>query len=158
MYVYWKVTRSLVSYDKEVIHRDTFDVNWKVTRSLVSYDFEPEALKAEKSLKGHQIIGELRLTVVVVFDLAMINWKVTRSLVSYDSICVCFIISNRIERSPDHWWVTTYPRGFCCFWHVLKGHQIIGELRLKRRMVICKVWIERSPDHWWVTTRINLSD
>ena len=36
-------------------------VDWKVTRSLVSYDFCKFFKRANTKLKGHQIIGELRL-------------------------------------------------------------------------------------------------
>ena len=34
-----------------------------------------------------------------------------------------------IERSPDHWWVTISFNCFCIYDLLLKGHQIIGELR-----------------------------
>ena len=79
--------------------------DWKVTRSLVSYDHKWVKVVPKISLKGHQIIGELRL------------------------IICCQIAHCLIERSPDHWWVTT-----CSFAAEenplrLKGHQIIGELR-----------------------------
>ena len=85
----------------------------------------------------------------------VINWKVTRSLVSYDKILFSLRICFNIERSPDHWWVTT------TIWFLaqyqseqLKGHQIIGELRLRQTSKHPYGLIERSPDHWWVTTVI----
>ena len=102
--------------------------NWRVTRSLVSYDMKTTSLTCSFSLKGHQIIGELR--------------QINGSIRCWDLI----------EGSPDHWWVTT--NGLSCFdshfnwrvtrslvsydiyyfkyawWTGLKGHQIIGELRL----------------------------
>ena len=126
--------------------------HWKVTRSLVSYDFG------------------------ILLVLVCTNWKVTRSLVSYDATNFLAVASRSIERSPDHWWVTTLwisPRYetsslkghqiigelrlpkrkaiYCC--HLLKGHQIIGELR-HRALALSYLTssIERSPDHWWVTT------
>ena len=125
----WKVTRSLVSYDSTSSTGVWFSLNWKVTRSLVSYDFT-----------------------VTIWRPAFKDWKVTRSLVSYDFSCVCsdYIIwlkghqiigelrlllkdcslpSALIERSPDHWWVTTTPLCPLCPQDKLKGHQIIGELR-----------------------------
>ena len=102
---------------------------WKVTRSLVSYDLSPYQHQKIPELKGHQIIGELRLPETK-----------KRKLV-------------KIERSPDHWWVTTLSVKDAYWaedWKVtrslvsydlllnsltqcvsLKGHQIIGELRLK---------------------------
>ena len=126
--------------------------NWKVTRSLVSYDsrtssnnykgelkghqiigelrlHSPLGPKGFNSLKGHQIIGELRLKEGLLNRLNPMNWKVTRSLVSYDSSLSTRPKGLQIERSPDHWWVTT-P----CL------HSPLGPK------------IERSPDHWWVTT------
>ena len=152
----WKVTRSLVSYDKKVIHWDTFDVYWKVTRSLVSYD------------KGGNVC-----------DHTWSNWKVTRSLVSYDFSSRVVPSTIIIERSPDHWWVTTHPSHIDIqryYWKVtrslvsydlhdltfeevkeLKGHQIIGELRpLNVLSWASFIKIERSPDHWWVTTELSL--
>ena len=58
-------------------------------------------------------------------------WKVTRSLVSYDLLGAFQFGINLIERSPDHWWVTTnYLEVLSSFSSLLKGHQIIGELRL----------------------------
>ena len=32
--------------------------------------------------------------------------------------------------------------------NALKGHQIIGELRLGDRLLTIPTLIERSPDHW----------
>ena len=85
------------------------------------------------------------------------NWKVTRSLVSYDLISSTLDTFHFIERSPDHWWVTTSI--FICSYKPLplKGHQIIGELRPSRCAKTCDTQlIERSPDHWWVTTVFNM--
>ena len=103
---------------------------WKVTRSLVSYDFIRLIFNDLYILKGHQIIGELR-RLVWQHPLILHDWKVTRSLVSYDLIKKYLMqlklqlkghqiigelrqvnwahrISIGIERSPDHWWVTTF--------------------------------------------------
>ena len=57
-----------------------------------------------------------------------------------------------IERSPDHWWVTTLNLMLLKYWMILKGHQIIGELRHCSISFVMTRLIERSPDHWWVTT------
>ena len=84
--VHWKVTRSLVSYDL-VTSTSKFCSNWKVTRSLVSYDRWGFALLIVNRLKGHQIIGELR--------------PLTQSPPEQATF---------IERSPDHWWVTTWAK------------------------------------------------
>ena len=107
---------------------------WKVTRSLVSYDS------------------------ILFFTLKLIiNWKVTRSLVSYDRTIYSHSTENSIERSPDHWWVTTLRASASAMLKGLKGHQIIGELRLKTNSLQLPSAIERSPDHWWVTTWPNFS-
>ena len=79
-------------------------------------------------LKGHQIIGELRPIWRPAFKLSD-NWRVTRSLVSYDH---CLYNNKKPSK--------------------LKGHQIIGELRPKKPMIYGYSLIEGSPDHWWVTT------
>ena len=47
------------------------DKYWKVTRSLVSYDDEEDTLYRSVSLKGHQIIGELRLKLAALQKPAM---------------------------------------------------------------------------------------
>ena len=52
---------------------------------------------------------------------------------SYDSILLKALPLLKIERSPDHWWVTTF------IWKWVCGH----------------LFIERSPDHWWVTTFLH---
>ena len=57
------------------------------------------------------------------------DWKVTRSLVSYDKFPLIINKLNHIERSPDHWWVTTEFDIVFSLSGLLKGHQIIGELR-----------------------------
>ena len=144
----WKVTRSLVSYDSTSPSLMRMSLNWKVTRSLVSYDFS--------------------FNVLILF----IYWKVTRSLVSYDSSAGLLKKIHEIERSPDHWWVTThnsYSWSLNCNWKVtrslvsydwipafklslqtLKGHQIIGELRPYR--LNPRPWI-----HDWKVTRSLVS-
>ena len=105
-------------------------INWKVTRSLVSYDL-----------------------ILQIFSVTLPYWKVTRSLVSYDSdITLQSVGVWVIERSPDHWWVTTYTDVYLHCLSGLKGHQIIGELRPWSLRVGGTSRIERSPDHWWVTT------
>ena len=142
-----------MSYDCCFIKRHNHATYWKVTRSLVSYDLRCGVLNLLRSLKGHQIIGELRPELSV-----SLHW-------------------HPIERSPDHWWVTTSPPASSMDFSILKGHQIIGELRripycshnlgtywkVTRSLVSydytllqSQPWhlIERSPDHWWVTTKI----
>ena len=129
----WRVTRSLVSYDNSLSYKEggkqiegspdhwwvTTSVplhirellrNWRVTRSLVSYD---------------------RIDISILFIL--IYWRVTRSLVSYDNAEITSLIPLSIEGSPDHWWVTTKQRVALLYSLPLKGHQIIGELRLNVR-------------------------
>ena len=127
------------------------------------------------TLKGHQIIGELRLyptssriisgdwkvtRSLVSYDhclpeafLQPFDWKVTRSLVSYDySLRRAAPITN-IERSPDHWWVTTaFSDSVITF---AKDWKVTRSL-VSYDYLLCNsesIWvIERSPDHWWVTT------
>ena len=83
-----------------------------------------------------------------------------------------------IEGSPDHWWVTASSSVNLYSLDLLKGHQIIGELRpwkstsmrlmllLKGHQIIGELRhtyinfhkissIEGSPDHWWVTASIG---
>ena len=105
-----------------------------------------------KTLKGHQIVGELR----PVYNLCLVepplDWRVTRSLVSYDN-CLSFDIKEpTIEGSPDRWWVTTSSVCNVMRWFKLKGHQIVGELRRYSRYPKASDEIEGSPDRWWVTT------
>ena len=147
----WKVTRSLVSYDTtafEAVARATIERSpdhWWVTTETI------RTQQLQYKLKGHQIIGELRPLMTHYIHLQELDWKVTRSLVSYDLFVCASINATIIERSPDHWWVTTYfPSSFRSWkdWKVtrslvsydfnrffsklnskLKGHQIIGELR-----------------------------
>ena len=123
----WRVTRSLVSYDKGLVDIEDFDV-----------------------LKGHQIIGELRQKATNLYEevsiegspdhwwvttltrsltLAFLDWRVTRSLVSYDFFYSYSCIAVTIEWSPDHWWVTTKYWEILLVRPTLKGHQIFGELR-----------------------------
>ena len=153
---YWRVTRSLVSYD--ITHSwgcccciegspdhwwvTTIAIcfkldadDWRVTRSLVSYDESIWASNFLPSLKGHQIIGELRLS----FQHQLKKTRV-------------------IEGSPDHWWVTTLSLSCFDSHFKLKGHQIIGELRLWRPAFNDSDIIEGSPDHWWVTTCCCISN
>ena len=111
-----------------------------------------ECFKLPKKLKGHQIIGELRLMTptlhcimwdwrvtrsLVSYDLIsnlqsipLEDWRVTRSLVSYDYSYLININNRVIEGSPDHWWVTTA--------FFISSAKVF--------------FIEGSPDHWWVTT------
>ena len=139
----------------ELRHRYSFNLalatNWKVTRSLVSYDhfylsffIYPLLLKGHQiigelrpafkdsehtlQLKGHQIIGELRLRRANFGSMTSIerspdHWWVT-TMFSRTTIG-----SYMIERSPDHWWVTTVVVVLLVVMMILKGHQIIGELR-----------------------------
>ena len=107
---HWWVTTKFVYYKLTTIH-------WKVTRSLVSYDLLPHA-KCWFSSK---------------IERSPDHWWVTTR----------FFHTERdfpmIERSPDHWWVTTKPNKPYKGFFGLKGHQIIGELRLP--LVI----VRRSP-------------
>ena len=164
--------------------------NWKVTRSLVSYDYTVSLESRQDQLKGHQIIGELRLVNIIlkgkinklkghqiigelrqyVYSLLKkshrlkghqiigelrqgfcrwskmaSNWKVTRSLVSYDMAKLAVSLYSFIERSPDHWWVTTRALAITRARAELKGHQIIGELRL------CASINATISPHWKVT-------
>ena len=57
---YWRVTRSLVSYDYWMDELNESLIDWRVTRSLVSYDLLQSLNLMLLKLKGHQIIGELR--------------------------------------------------------------------------------------------------
>ena len=130
----------------------TRTVDWKVTRSLVSYDYcnhnnnnnklkghqiigelrlyPLQQLLSNQLLKGHQIIGELRLTKRSM-SFALHILKGHQIIGELRRTFQFGINLANIERSPDHWWVTTM---YC---------------------VLCKQkqTIERSPDHWWVTTR-----
>ena len=108
-------------------------------------------LQPVQPLKGHQIIGELRLNTfcskrIIIIERSPDHWWVTTKDTPLSSL------STKIERSPDHWWVTTCISSCCynfSYWKVtrslvsydcsiqedfacsliLKGHQIIGELR-----------------------------
>ena len=157
LFIDWKVTRSLVSYDIDLFrgfklllwlkghqiigelrpigrHHNILVFNWKVTRSLVSYDQSTLTKNPTLWLKGHQIIGELRPPFSSESIWAR-NWKVTRSLVSYDEQGVSYLEHPYIERSPDHWWVTTPTNARDDSSIALKGHQIIGELRQTTNVV-----------------------
>ena len=126
---YWRVTRSLVSYYSSKNQLCWIRLNWRVTRSLVSYcTLLIQMILGYNPLKGHQIIGELLRWLLLMWS-RFWYWRVTRSLVSYYNRLFAVLTAIAIEGSPDHWWVTT-------FWYfnnasalLLKGHQIIGELR-----------------------------
>ena len=142
-----------MSYDLIAENKALSFCYWKVTRSLVSYDFNLCCNDRSFTLKGHQIIGELRL--FSIFDgVVNTNWKVTRSLVSYDRTVFCNTFSIRIERSPDHWWVTTSnsQAKFCLrYWKVTRSLVSYDRAAPTTR---AREDIERSPDHWWVTTKV----
>ena len=106
---YWRVTRSLVSYDFPLF-KPLMLLHWRVTRSLVSYDGTEIPFRITWWLKGHQIIGELR-RLSRFLTLLTRDWRVTRSLVSYDVYPIASITFEPIEGSPDHWWVTTSVDG-----------------------------------------------
>ena len=118
---HWWVTTRLMP--KKLI-----ELHWKVTRSLVSYDSPRCMDDCFATLKGHQIIGELRQNFVKE-KVKGINWKVTRSLVSYDlkTLLILPMWNNwKVTRS-----LVSYDRNEVPVVEniVLKGHQIIGELR-----------------------------
>ena len=121
---YWRVTRSLVSYDLSQTTLPNVGLDWRVTRSLVSYDLPKVGLVFVVVLKGHQIIGELRQPSKhwypsnlllkghqiigelrppsVSLLLSFRNWRVTRSLVSYDvtiNLPCSFFFNWRVTRS-----------------------------------------------------------
>ena len=75
-------------------------------------------------LKGHQIIGELRLTMsaAVLIDDKLKGHQIIGEL--------------RPDRCIEQ------------LKSILKGHQIIGELRLRCLCFRVLLVIERSPDHW----------
>ena len=195
----WRVTRSLVSYVCSYYFGSTCSCYWRVTRSLVSYVKSEISTQSPIKLKGHQIVGELRqyryranlkngiegspdrwwvTSLLIPLICFVINWRVTRSLVSYvffNNILLCLIY---IEGSPDHWWVTSCLFPFFKVLVLLKGHQIVGELRqyshnpplsswnwrVTRSLVsyvffnnilLCLIYIEGSPDRWWVTSWIT---
>ena len=109
--------------------------HWKVTRSLVSYDLAQKPAIPSSLLKGHQIIGELRLK---PFGLSG-EWRQLKGHQIIGELRPIFskpTLAQKIERSPDHWWVTT----------VLPA------------VVYSRPLIERSPDHWWVTTVLYMGE
>ena len=145
----------------------------------MSYDYEKIWQRSCKWLKGHQIIGELRLECSYLYDRYSYiegspdHWWVTTH------VTIPCQYPLLIEGSPDHWWVTTLfisCKIFFLNWRVtrslvsydnsdfiptpkavLKGHQIIGELRLWRpAFKLSDITIEGSPDHWWVTTKMAI--
>ena len=101
-------------------------------------------------LKGHQIIGELRQ--IQLFKDWILQLKGHQIIGELRQLFACSKTFRKIERSPDHWWVTT----ICHYKNrnsiKLKGHQIIGALRLDSCYTSLLGSIEWSPDHWWVTT------
>ena len=109
------------------------------------------SLKTASKLKGHQIIGELRLSEDLPKNIYK-YWRVTRSLVSYDylnplKILLLALKGHQIigELRPPLVLLTFQLS-------ILKGHQIIGELRQLSSYFRILDIIEGSPDHWWVTT------
>ena len=130
----WKVTRSLVSYDWVKHPLAIAGKHWKVTRSLVSYDQRNAGAMHLLLLKGHQIIGELRPPFKVakfrtklkghqiigeLRQIVPINYSFGYQLKGHQIIgelrpesWVLWSLGC-IERSPDHWWVTTStkPKG-----------------------------------------------
>ena len=125
---YWKVTRSLVSYDEPLTYgllrpdiERSPDLWWVTTLTVSSLEKHGWIERSpdlwwvttircwspfcRKQLKGHQIFGELRLQKPAIPN------------------------SLNIERSPDLWWVTTIFFSCSFYSHRLKGHQIFGELR-----------------------------
>ena len=129
LWVHWKVTRSLVSYDESIcVRRFLALIERSPDHWWVTTGGQP-LCRLYVSLKGHQIIGELRHK-MICFSQIHLDWKVTRSLVSYDLDASNTSCMLSIERSPDHWWVTTFfPMLNAGSPLKLKGHQIIGELR-----------------------------
>ena len=119
---HWWVTTSVIQYFVLPVLIERSPDHWWVTTA------QKHRNTPEHILKGHQIIGELRPKELSKKTYCS-NWKVTRSLVSYDAFKLSDITLQRIERSPDHWWVTTSNVTIAFLWFRLKGHQIIGELR-----------------------------
>ena len=71
---------------------------------------------------------------------------------SYDSFLQYSAETKVIERSPDHWWVTTKSNLYYCInknWKVTRSLVSYDIAMIAKPMFSC---IERSPDHWWVTT------
>ena len=98
---YWRVTRSLVSYDVKVVPKISWTIYWRVTRSLVSYDpincLSSEVSNIEGSPDRWWVTTYLLSLSVIEFS----YWRVTRSLVSYDNIVFIVIIFDnwRVTRS-----------------------------------------------------------
>ena len=146
----WRVTRSLVSYVRHLFEQpiswliEGSPDRWWVTSATSFFASAPI------SLKGHQIVGELRpcsnqellassiegspdrwwVTSTSHNNAARSKyWRVTRSLVSY--VLVLFFQSF----SSLNWRVTrslvSYVKVRCISAKMqrLKGHQIVGELR-----------------------------
>ena len=175
----WKVTRSLVSYDNWscscgcccierspdhwwVTTMEEFPMalcffierspdHWWVTTNLSAL------ITRSVTLKGHQIIGELRLNIVFIIVVIDKNWKVTRSLVSYDTLFLPVSTSFSLKGHQIIGELRPIIITSNIFSHKLKGHQIIGELRLSNATLpTVGTGIERSPDHWWVTTCFHI--
>ena len=102
-------------------------------------------------LKGHQIIGELRPSCSIQEDFACIErspdhwWVTTNQALLADS-------DRFIERSPDHWWVTTYQYPVQTCHAIERSPDHWWVTTTKGRITNWAILIERSPDHWWVTT------
>ena len=161
-----------MSYDLALYESDGENVDWKVTRSLVSYDLGWSTSDSVTILKGHQIIGELRLDTSHL-DMSPLNWKVTRSLVSYDQA------TGNTQWFRLYWKVTrslvSYDKIHCISAKMqrLKGHQIIGELRLCLLLVVSKALslkghqiigelrpslsVKIGSTHYWKVTRSLVS-
>ena len=77
---------------------------------------------------------------------------------SYDILIKTSTGNDQIERSPDHWWVTTLNSTFTnsvAFIERSPDHWWVTTTTVLA--VVVTLGIERSPDHWWVTT-FKLSD
>ena len=127
-------------------------------------------LKFLRKLKGHQIIGELRLTwcLLTQHQFVLKGHQIIGELRRYAPdllrpgvelkghqiigelrhfIYLLFLFFSCIEGSPDHWWVTSIELAEVKPRNWLKGHQIIGELRPptnSARAVSCNWRVTRS--------------
>ena len=143
-----------MSYDMYMATNRNWIIYWRVTRSLVSYDYIRCVKVPVSELKGHQIIGELRLHDLPLYD-QLLHWRVTRSLVSYDlpdlsGLNVLILKGHQIIGE------LRLTKRYLSSWVKLKGHQIIGELRRDFPLGWTHCQIEGSPDHWWVTTWMHV--
>ena len=155
-----------MSYDFKSHSELIKENDWRVTRSLVSYDHSPLSPKGFNSIEGSPDHWWVTTTDYLLNLFAKIegspdhwwvttqigkapslwrNWRVTRSLVSYDSGLEGLQDFELIEGSPDHWWVTTSGLSLTICTSLLKGHQIIGELR--HRELIRIAWLNKLKGH-----------